>query len=256
VVAGDRVLVKNQSTSSGNGIYVVASGTWSRAADANTAAELSGATVAVDDGVTNGGKKFTTTFDSADSLGSTAMPWIELGGSTFTQITTPLVDSAASIELKTNAITDHVRFTIGTTEEARINGTGLGINTGVPLTTLDANGPALVRGRFYFAQGAETTKSAAATLTGTELLTSIIRYTGSSATLTMPTITSINSAIPFTLPTDHAFEFIVINTGSGTVTMAASSGMTAVGGLTVPTGTSACFRLRKTGTTTYTMYRV
>src|SRR5574343_963665 len=35
VIAGDRVLVKNQSTASANGIYVVAAGAWSRSSDAN-----------------------------------------------------------------------------------------------------------------------------------------------------------------------------------------------------------------------------
>lgn len=41
IVATDRVLVKNQSTTSQNGIYVAAASTWSRATDADTAAELS-----------------------------------------------------------------------------------------------------------------------------------------------------------------------------------------------------------------------
>lgn len=36
VVAGDRVLVKNQGTASQNGIYVAAAGAWSRADDANS----------------------------------------------------------------------------------------------------------------------------------------------------------------------------------------------------------------------------
>jgi hypothetical protein len=40
LAAGDRVLVKDQSTSSQNGIYVVSAGAWSRAADADTKAEL------------------------------------------------------------------------------------------------------------------------------------------------------------------------------------------------------------------------
>jgi hypothetical protein len=40
VVAGDRVLVRVQSPTSNNGVYVVAAGAWARAADADTAAEL------------------------------------------------------------------------------------------------------------------------------------------------------------------------------------------------------------------------
>lgn len=43
VIAGDRVLVKNQSTPSENGIYVAAAGAWSRATDADTWDELVGA---------------------------------------------------------------------------------------------------------------------------------------------------------------------------------------------------------------------
>ena len=41
VVAGNRVLVKNQSTAADNGIYVAAAGAWSRATDADAASELS-----------------------------------------------------------------------------------------------------------------------------------------------------------------------------------------------------------------------
>ena len=45
VIAGDRVLVKNQTTPSQNGIYVVAAGAWTRATDADTSDELVNATV-------------------------------------------------------------------------------------------------------------------------------------------------------------------------------------------------------------------
>ena len=40
LVAGDRVLVKDQSTASANGIYVVAAGAWSRAVDADSSAKV------------------------------------------------------------------------------------------------------------------------------------------------------------------------------------------------------------------------
>jgi hypothetical protein len=72
---GDRVLAKNQTTSSANGIYVVASGAWTRATDANTSAKISGGVVNVQQGGTNGGQRFTNTFKSSDTLGTTSMPW-------------------------------------------------------------------------------------------------------------------------------------------------------------------------------------
>lgn len=40
VIAGNRVLVKNQTTTSQNGIYDVAAGAWTRSSDSNTAAQL------------------------------------------------------------------------------------------------------------------------------------------------------------------------------------------------------------------------
>lgn len=52
-VEGDRVLVKNQTNSYENGIYLVATGAWSRSSDANTKEELSAAFVFVQLGNTN-----------------------------------------------------------------------------------------------------------------------------------------------------------------------------------------------------------
>lgn len=75
VVAGDRVLVKDQTAAAENGIYIVAAGAWTRAADADSASELAGAQVAVDQGTANGGSTWDTDFKSTDTLGTTAMSW-------------------------------------------------------------------------------------------------------------------------------------------------------------------------------------
>lgn len=74
LVAGDRVLVKNQTTAAQNGIYVVSATAWSRAPDANTASYIAGAKVNVDQG-TQGGRVFDTDFKTTDTLGTTAMTW-------------------------------------------------------------------------------------------------------------------------------------------------------------------------------------
>lgn len=78
VVAGDRVLVKNQSSASANGIYVVASGAWARAADSDHTTDMAGAIVAVDSGTTNGGLLFATNWKSTDTLGTTSMTWSQV----------------------------------------------------------------------------------------------------------------------------------------------------------------------------------
>lgn len=80
VIAGDRVLVKNQSTGAENGIYLAASGAWSRAADFDAASELVGGTVFVSEGATLGNSTWTMTTDGPITVGTTAMVWTQAGG--------------------------------------------------------------------------------------------------------------------------------------------------------------------------------
>jgi hypothetical protein len=79
LVASDRVLVKDQSTGSANGIYVVSAGAWSRATDADSSAELDSATVMVQQGTANGDKAFTQTAN-APTVGTTSLVWTQVGG--------------------------------------------------------------------------------------------------------------------------------------------------------------------------------
>lgn len=75
LAVGDRVLVKDQTTTSQNGIYVVSATAWTRALDADTASKIASALVAVDSGTVNGGKLFDNDFKTTDTLGTTAMLW-------------------------------------------------------------------------------------------------------------------------------------------------------------------------------------
>lgn len=61
LVAGDRVLVKNQTLAKDNGIYVASAGAWSRAEDLNAAGEFSSATVFVQEGAANQDSGWTQT---------------------------------------------------------------------------------------------------------------------------------------------------------------------------------------------------
>lgn len=77
VVNPNRVLVKNQSTQSQNGIYVVTnSGAWVRATDMDAWSEVPNALVAVIDGGTaNGGSTWVASGASGGTLGTTAITW-------------------------------------------------------------------------------------------------------------------------------------------------------------------------------------
>lgn len=80
VVAGDRVLVKNQTTSQNNGIYLVAAGAWTRTTDNDTAAEMLGAAVMAQEGTANQNTQWIQTVDAAITLNTTPLTWSQFGG--------------------------------------------------------------------------------------------------------------------------------------------------------------------------------
>jgi hypothetical protein len=73
----DRILLKNQTTGSENGIRVVqASGAPVRATDADSTADLNNATTYVTEGTVNGGKEFTQTVKNP-TVDTTALTFVE-----------------------------------------------------------------------------------------------------------------------------------------------------------------------------------
>lgn len=81
LATGDRILIKDQSTQSENGIYIVAaSGAPARSSDANVAAELEGAAVTVQQGTSNANTTWIQTTDGI-TLGSSNIVFAQLGAS-------------------------------------------------------------------------------------------------------------------------------------------------------------------------------
>lgn len=81
VSAGDRVLVKNQTAASANGIYVVAAGSWSRATDADSSAEVTpGMFTFVEEGTTLGATGWVCNAIAPITLGSTSLTFAQFSG--------------------------------------------------------------------------------------------------------------------------------------------------------------------------------
>ena len=82
LATGDRVLVKNQSSGSENGIYVVAAcGAASRATDADTSTEVtSGMFTFVEEGTTNADSGWVLTTNSTIVLGTTPLAFAQFSG--------------------------------------------------------------------------------------------------------------------------------------------------------------------------------
>ncbi|MDF3932309.1 phage tail protein [Pseudomonas citronellolis] len=74
LAAGDRVLVKNQTTASQNGLYVAAAGAWARASDADSSLEVTSAlVVVVETGTSLADTIWQLITDAPISLGTTAL---------------------------------------------------------------------------------------------------------------------------------------------------------------------------------------
>jgi hypothetical protein len=165
VVAGDRVLVKDQTAQAENGIYVAAAGAWSRSPDADTYDEMISALVFIESGG-QAGAAYYCPIQPGGTLGVTAITWNNFsvggvyfagtglnlsGGDTFnisnttvaaasygsgSQVGTFTVNAQGQLTAaaNTNIAIAATQITSGTIDSARLSGTYSGI-TGVGTLT-------------------------------------------------------------------------------------------------------------------------
>jgi hypothetical protein len=199
VVAGDLVLVKDQSTAANNGVYVVASGAWTRSTPLDAWDEFPGAAINVTQGTVNHDTSWICTSDAGGTLGVTSILW-----SQFSQLVGAASTSAAGIvELATDA------ETLTGTDTAR--------------AVTPANVAAVYSPRTR-AVNAQTGTSY--TLALTDAGDVVTMSNASANTLTIPT----NASVAF----DVGTQIDVAQLGAGATTITASSGVT-LNGVASPT---------------------
>jgi Avian adenovirus fibre, N-terminal len=115
LAAGNTILVKDQTTQSGNGIYTVSASAWTRMAAMDTWAEVPGMLVSVQQGTTNHDTVWLSTADAGGTLGTTAI--------TFTQLPGPSDITAGAGLLRTGQVIDVVAADASMT----INADSLGV---------------------------------------------------------------------------------------------------------------------------------
>jgi len=130
LVAGDRVLVKDQSDATENGLYLaVSSGAASRDPQYDTIAELSGGLIVVNQGSTNDNKIFLCTTDSDGSLGSTNITYTQVTPSNTGTVTSiGLTQSGSEFSISGSPVTSAGNITL---DVNRISATKIGSNTNV-----------------------------------------------------------------------------------------------------------------------------
>ena len=159
LVTGDRVLVKDQTDATANGLYiVVASGTASRDPEHDTIAELSGGMVVINQGTVNDNKIFLCTTDSDATIGSSNITYTvitpanvgtvtsvglnDAGSSEFTIANSPITSSGnMTIAVNSIAATKIGNGDVDNTELSYVNGVTSAIQT--QIDTKASNGFAI-----------------------------------------------------------------------------------------------------------------
>lgn len=77
LVAGDLVLVKDQTTQSQNGIYTVSAGAWTRTSSADVWSEFISAYVFIEQGTVNADTGWVCTVNAGGTLGTTNITWVQ-----------------------------------------------------------------------------------------------------------------------------------------------------------------------------------
>jgi hypothetical protein len=80
LVAGDRVLVKDQTAPAQNGIYSVSATAWTRVTDMDTWTEVPNAYVWVEQGTAQADTGWVVTSDQGGTLDTTAITWVQFSG--------------------------------------------------------------------------------------------------------------------------------------------------------------------------------
>jgi hypothetical protein len=219
VVAGDRVLVKDQTNQAENGIYLAASGAWSRSPDANDWDELVSAVVLVESGG-QAGTGWYCSVQAGGTLGTTPITWTNLAftgayyagtgltltGNTFsitnTAVTPTSYGSGSAVATftvnaqgqltaasNTNIAIGATQITSGTIDSARLSGSYSGI-TGVG-TLVDLTVSNVITGSI---SGNAATATTATSATSATTATNIAG--GAAASIPVQTSAGVTSFLP------------------------------------------------------------
>lgn len=124
VVAGDRVLVKNQTLPQNNGIYIVNASTWTRALDMDTWAEVPNAFTFIEGGTTQADSGWVSTANAGGTLGTTPITFVQFSGAGTYTAGTGLTLTGGTFSITNTAVTAGSYGSASNTLSATVNAQG------------------------------------------------------------------------------------------------------------------------------------
>ena len=105
LIAGDRCLVKNQTATADNGIYVVSASAWTRSTDMDIWAEVPGAYTFIEQGTTWADTGWVCTSNAGGTLGTTPITWVQFAGAGTYSAGTGLTLTGTQFSITNTAVT-------------------------------------------------------------------------------------------------------------------------------------------------------
>lgn len=239
LVAGNRVLVKNQTAGVDNGVYVVAAGAWTRATDLPAGASAASKAITVTSGTANGGAAFTCTNNApTDIVGTDALVFQAFGSAT------PASGSSGSVQYAGPGST----FASATNSLFSYADAGSNVSPSTTLTVGAVSG----QGNGVFQLIGSTSSLASAAGTGVQVTGGAGGNNGAGGAVTITAGAGTGSGVGGVLSlvsgdggASGASGALSIATGaaaaaaSGAVTIGSGAGVTTSGAVTLSTGASA-----------------
>jgi hypothetical protein len=242
VTAGQRVLVKDQTSAQFNGVYVAAVGTWSRSTDTDTYAELQNIYLFVSSGSANGGTAWGTTNHGTGTIDVTPINWVQIAN-------TALYTAGTGLTLASN------QFSITNTA---VTAASYGSSTQISAFTVNAQGQLTSASTIAVAPAVSSI-----TGLGTGVATALAVNTGSAGAFVVnggalgtPSSGILTSATGLPLSTGVTGTLPLANGGTGQTTATAAfnalSPITTAGDLILGNGANSATRLA-IGANTYVL---
>ena len=260
LTAGDRILVKNQTLSQFNGIYVAASGTWARSSDMNTWAEVPSAFTFIESGTTLADTGWVCTSNQGGTIDVTPITWSQFSGAGSYLAGTGLTLTGNTFSITNTAVTAAAYGSASQVATFTVNAQGqltLAASTSIAIAASQITSGTIDSARLSGSYSGITGLGTLGDLTVTNTITgSVSGNAGTATTATKATNLAAGAAgsVPYQTAADTT-TFLAAGSNGQVLTLAAglpSWATPATGTVTSVSGTGTVSGISLSGTVTTT----